>query len=65
MGVQGRGKGESKEDAEMKYILICLILVGFSGCASFRARVWAELSDRADELDGTDDVPSVTFEGEE
>jgi len=49
----------------MKYILICLILVGFSGCASFRARVWAELSDRADELDGTDDVPSVTFEGEE
>lgn len=65
MGVQGRGKSESKEDAKMKWILLILCLLILSGCASVRMHLWARLSDLADEADGSDDVESVTFEGEE
>lgn len=49
----------------MKWLVLLLCLLILSGCASFRARMWAELSDRVDELDGSDDVESVTFEGEQ
>jgi|GEM_PF-3153026 len=45
----------------MRWLLVISTLLLLTGCASFRARMWAKGSDWADELDGTDDVPSVEF----
>ena len=46
----------------MKLFALILCIIVLAGCASFRARMWAKASDIADEMDGSDDVPSVVFE---
>jgi len=48
----------------MKWVLLIIALLLITGCASVRAKMWARASDIADDLDGSDDVPSVVFEEE-
>jgi hypothetical protein len=46
----------------MKWFLLILLIIGITGCVRLKPVFWAKASDWADELDGTDDVPSVDFE---
>lgn len=49
----------------MKWVVLAIVLLTLTGCASVRAVMWSKASDWADELDGSDDVPSVDFNNEE
>jgi len=45
----------------MKWFILILAVLIVAGCASTRSKFWAWGSDKVDEMDGTDDVPSVVF----